>query len=188
MLNTKDYNALSLAQPTDFKSMLHSGEFLWGTGCRIIHPEGARIVAATGFHFCFIDAEHSPLSAPLLTTLIRTIQLHSSGSMVPFVRIPPSTPELYNFALSAGAGGVVMPRIQNAAQARELVRLSRFPPQGDRGFPPAALLGEAQNRTPRGKTTYDVWNGHAAVVCQIEDLEGVENVEGICGVEGGEFW
>ena len=59
MLNTKDYNALSLAQPTNFKAMLNSGELLWGTGCRIAHPEGARIVAATPFHFCFIDAVNS---------------------------------------------------------------------------------------------------------------------------------
>ena len=60
MLNTKDYNALSLAQPTNFKAMLSSGELLWGTGCRIAHPEAARIVAATPFHFCFIDAVNFP--------------------------------------------------------------------------------------------------------------------------------
>ena len=56
MLNTKDYNALSLAQPTNFKAMLNSGQFLWGTGCRIPHPEAARIIAATPYHFCFLDA------------------------------------------------------------------------------------------------------------------------------------
>lgn len=56
MLNTKDYNALSLAQPTNFKAMLKSGELLWGTGCRIPHPEAARVIAATPYHFCFLDA------------------------------------------------------------------------------------------------------------------------------------
>jgi 4-hydroxy-2-oxoheptanedioate aldolase len=56
MLNTKDYNALSLAQPTNFKAMLNSGELLWGTGCRIPHPEAARVIAATPYHFCFLDA------------------------------------------------------------------------------------------------------------------------------------
>lgn len=59
MLNTRDYNALSLAQPTNFRGMLHSGEYLWGTGCRIAHPEGARIIATTPYHFCFIDAVRS---------------------------------------------------------------------------------------------------------------------------------
>lgn len=60
-LNTNEYNALSLAQPTDFKSMLKSGEILWGTGCRIPHEEAARIVASTPYHFCFIDAVGSLL-------------------------------------------------------------------------------------------------------------------------------
>ncbi|KAL4733397.1 Pyruvate/Phosphoenolpyruvate kinase-like domain-containing protein [Aspergillus similis] len=184
MLNTKNYNALSLAQPTNFKAMLNSGDLLWGTGCRIPHPEAARVVAATPYHFCFLDAEHAPLNATLLVSLIRTIQYHSNGSMVPFVRIPKCSPELFNYALGAGAGGVVMPHVQNAKQAEELVRLCRFPLLGDRSFPPAALIGERQNRTPEGKTTYDVWDGHAAVICQIEDLEGLENIEEICGVPG----
>jgi 4-hydroxy-2-oxoheptanedioate aldolase len=105
--------------------------------------------------------------------------------MVPFVRIPSCSPELFNYALGGGAGGVVMPHVQNAKQAEELVRLCRFPPMGDRSFPPAALIGEQQNRTPEGKTTYDVWDEHAAVICQIEDLEGLENVEEICRVPGG---
>lgn len=78
-----------------------------------------------------------------------------------------------------------MPHIQTAQQAEELVRLCRFPPMGDRSFPPAALIGERQNRTPEGQTTYDVWDKHAAVICQIEDLEGLNNVEEICRVPGG---
>ena len=107
--------------------------------------------------------------------------------MVPFVRIPSYTPELIPFALNAGAGGVVMPRVQDAKQAEELVRLARFPPYGERGFPPAALIGPSQNRTPSGMSTYDVWNEHAAIVCQIEDLVGLQNIEEICSVPGGEF-
>jgi hypothetical protein len=63
MLETRNYNAMSLAQPTNFKAMLSSGEYLWGTGCRIAHPEAARILATTPYHFCFIDAVGSfPLS------------------------------------------------------------------------------------------------------------------------------
>ena len=55
MLDTKEYNALDLAQPTDFKSMLATGQLLWGTACRIPHEEVARVVATLPHHFCFID-------------------------------------------------------------------------------------------------------------------------------------
>jgi hypothetical protein len=56
MLDAKAYNALDLAQPTDFRSMLKSGELLWGTSCRIPHEEAARIVATLPHQFCFLDA------------------------------------------------------------------------------------------------------------------------------------
>lgn len=68
MLNTKDYNSLTLAQPTNFKAMLHSGELLWGTGCRIAHPEAARVVAATPYNFCFLDAVSAKLFEISLST------------------------------------------------------------------------------------------------------------------------
>ena len=48
-----------------------------------------------------------------------------------------------------------------------------------------ALFGN-QTLVPEGKTIYDIWNGHAAIFCQIEDVEGVENVEAIASVPGGE--
>ncbi|KAJ4022791.1 hypothetical protein NW766_001838 [Fusarium irregulare] len=77
-----------------------------------------------------------------------------------------------------------MPYVQNAEQAKEFVRLARFPPFGDRSFPPASLINKHQRETPPGKRVYDIWNDHAAVICQIEDLEAVENIEEICQVAG----
>ncbi|KAL8730730.1 MAG: hypothetical protein Q9181_004568 [Wetmoreana brouardii] len=183
MLDTRKYNALDLAQPTNFRAMLQSGELLWGTACRIPNEEAARIVATLPHHFCFIDAEHAPLNATLLASLIKTIQYTSNGSMVPYVRIPENSLDLVNYALNAGAGGVVRPHVQNAQQAASFVRLAKFPPIGDRSYPPMALFGK-QTRTEAGKTVYDVWNEHAAVFCQIEDVAGVENVDEIAQTPG----
>lgn len=56
MLNTNDYNAMDLAQPTNFRAMLRSGELLWGTSCRILSEDAARVVATLPHHFCFIDS------------------------------------------------------------------------------------------------------------------------------------
>ncbi|KAF4998419.1 hypothetical protein FDECE_11793 [Fusarium decemcellulare] len=183
MLDPREYNALDLAQPTDFRSMLKSGELLWGTSCRIPHEEAARVVATLPHQFCFLDAEHSPLNPTLLASLIKTIQYTSNGSMVPYVRLAPNMPDLINYVLLAGAGGIVQPHVQNAEQARQIVSLAKFPPLGNRSYPPLALFGK-QTRTKPGQTVYDVWNDHAAVFAQIEDVEGVENVEEIAAVPG----
>ena len=50
-----------------------------------------------------------------------------------------------------------------------------------------ALFGD-QTRTRAGETVYDVWDGHVAVFCQIEDVEGVKNVEEIAKVPGGAYF
>ncbi|KAI0872903.1 putative 2-dehydro-3-deoxyglucarate aldolase [Hypoxylon argillaceum] len=183
MLDTKEYNALDLAQPTNFRAMLRSGELLWGTSCRILSEQAARIVATLPHHFCFIDSEHSPLNATLLVTLVKTIQQFSGGCMVPYVRVAPNSLDFVPYVLNAGAGGVVLPHVQDAAQAESLVRMARFPPLGERSYPPLALLGR-QQRTRPGETVFDVWNNHAAVFCQIEDLVGLENIEEIAAVSG----
>jgi 4-hydroxy-2-oxoheptanedioate aldolase len=91
---------------------------------------------------------------------------------------------MVNYALNAGAGAIVRPHVQNAQQAEEFVRLARFPPQGSRSFPPHALIG-SQYDTREGETIFDVWNNNIAVICQIEDVEGVRNIEAICAVPGG---
>ncbi|KAL8781962.1 MAG: hypothetical protein Q9213_005770 [Squamulea squamosa] len=123
------------------------------------------------------------MNATLLTSLIKTIQYTSCGSMVPYVRVPACSPDLVPHVLTAGAGGVVMPHVLNAEQAKAFVRLAKFPPLGDRSYPPSALFG-GQTTTPANKTIYDIWNEHAAIFCQIEDVEGVANVEEIARVPG----
>lgn len=77
-----------------------------------------------------------------------------------------------------------MPHVQSSKQAEAFVRLARFPPLGDRSYPPMALFGK-QTRTEEGESVYDIWNRHAAIFCQIEDVEGVKNVEEIAKVPGG---
>lgn len=105
--------------------------------------------------------------------------------MVPVVRA--TTPEMVNHALNAGAGGIMMPHIQNKEQAEALVRLVRFPPRGDRSVPPNALLGK-QKEMPPGVRAIDIWNDHVAVIAQVEDIHGLENVEEIASVPGGKVY
>lgn len=185
MVNVKDYNAPNLALPTNLRAILRTGEILWGTWCHIPSEEAARIVAMLPHEFCFVDGEHTPLGSTELTAVTRAINFYSGGSMVPVVRA--TTPEMVNHALNAGAGGIMMPHIQNKEQAEALVRLVRFPPHGDRSVPPNALLGK-QKEMPPGVRVIDIWNDHVAVIAQVEDIHGLENVEEIASVPGGKVY
>lgn len=104
--------------------------------------------------------------------------------MVPVVRC--TTPEMVNHALNAGAGGIIMPHIQNQEQAEALVRMVRFPSRGDRSVPPNVLLGKHKIMPP-GVRTYDIWNDHVAIFAQVEDIHGLRNVEEIANVPGRKY-
>ncbi|KAB8222416.1 hypothetical protein BDV33DRAFT_201404 [Aspergillus novoparasiticus] len=64
-MKVKDYNALTLAQPTNFSVMMKSGELLWGTGCRMPNEDVCRIIAALPHDFRFIDAVLAGAACPL---------------------------------------------------------------------------------------------------------------------------
>lgn len=70
MINSKHFNALDLAQPTNFNAMLKSGNLLWGTSCRIASEDVARNLAVLPHQFCFIDAVST-----LNTRLINDLQI-----------------------------------------------------------------------------------------------------------------
>ena len=60
MVNVKAYNANHLAQPTNLKAILKTGELLWGTWCHIPHEQAAQILALLPYDFCFIDGVSFP--------------------------------------------------------------------------------------------------------------------------------
>jgi 2-keto-3-deoxy-L-rhamnonate aldolase RhmA len=59
---------------------------------------------------------------------------------VPFVRVAGTSPRDVQIPLDAGAAGLFVPQVDDAARAREAVRATRFPPLGRRG---ASTYGRA---------------------------------------------
>lgn len=183
-INRDDYKAYLPIMPNNFRAMMHSGSLILGAGCMIPSIQAARIVATLPHHFCWLDAEHSAYDYSTLAEMIRTVNHVSQGRMGVVVRIPQSSPDLVAYCLNAGAAGITFPHVQNAQQAKALVDLCRFPPNGKRGYPPFTLFGYEKETGIPGKNTYDVWDDHVCCIAQIEDQDGVENIEEICAVEG----
>jgi 4-hydroxy-2-oxoheptanedioate aldolase len=72
--------------------------------------------------------------------------------------------------------------ISTATQARDIVRLSKFPPVGIRGQGgPFACFAHGLG-TP--KEYVEQANERVMVIMQIETAEGVENIDEICSVDG----
>jgi len=83
--------------------------------------------------------------------------------------------------LDVGAQTLLIPMIQNAEQARDAVRATRYPPHGVRGVGSALARASRWNRVPDYLQQADE---QMCVLVQIEPREAVKNLDAILQVEG----
>jgi 2-keto-3-deoxy-L-rhamnonate aldolase RhmA len=139
----------------------------------------AMIAAATDHDWLFIDMEHGAFSIHEATQLC--LAALTTG-ITPIVRIAADALDEGTRALDNGALGVVVPHVDNVAQAKKLARAFRYPPLGSRswGGPPAAFGFKA----PGNAEAQAALNDTILVVAMIESAEGVSNAKDIAAVEG----
>ena len=139
----------------------------------------AEMAGRLGFETVWIEVEHGPASFGDVEALCMAAE---SGGTVPLVRLPDHHRHHVLRALEVGARIVVVPMINDAETARELVRHGKFPPLGQRGF----------NMRSRGLnygledllTSFANANETTHLIAQIETMEAARNLEAICAVEG----
>lgn len=132
------------------------------------------ISARAGFDFAVVDLQHSSLSHATLEDMVRAGEVHT---MPVIVRVGDASRDSIGRALDTGAGGVLVPMIESADQAREVVTATFPPPLGARSW---SLLSRAGGYA-RGEAP-DVQRPFCAV--QIETQAGVQAVKQIAEVPG----
>jgi 2-keto-3-deoxy-L-rhamnonate aldolase RhmA len=162
------------------KRKLQSNELTLGFGVHHLRTSAtAMIAAATDHDWLFIDMEHGAFSVHEATQLC--LAALATG-ITPIVRIAAEALDEGTRALDNGALGVVVPHVDNVAQAKNMARVFRYPPLGSRswGGPPAAFGFQA----PGNAEAQSILNDTILVVAMIESSEGVSNARGIAAVEG----
>lgn len=99
----------------------------------------------------------------------------------PIIRVRGPAHDILKRALDTGAHGIMVPQVNNAAEAAQVARSMKFPPQGVRG------QGSAFPAIAHGLTTPEYMlsaNETIITMIQIETAEGVENVDAIAAVPG----
>src|SRR6185436_7087469 len=139
--------------------------------------EIAQVAATAGFDSLYIDLEHSSLS---LETTSQICSAALTCGIAPLVRV--AQVELIQRVLDGGALGVIAPDVRNAAQAREIVRAAKYPPQGERGF--ASVLAQLQYRTVPTTELYTAVNDATMVIVQFESAEAIDRADEIFAVDG----
>ena len=161
---------------SDFRARLRNRETLLGTMLTLPVPAVAEILADAAFDWLFIDAEHGPLETSDLLSILQSVDRR-----IPcVVRVPRADEVAIKKALDLGAAGVIVPQVNTAAQARDVVRFARYAPEGARGVG----LARAHGYGFRFKEYVESANACTAVIVQAEHFEAVENIEAIVRVEG----
>jgi 2-keto-3-deoxy-L-rhamnonate aldolase RhmA len=160
------------------RKKLMAGEAAVGVGVRFCpSAEIAMVMKDCGYDWLFIDFEHSNFD---MNTVVNMSQAALAAGITPMVRIPEGELSMGARALDGGAWGLVLPHINTAEQARELVRHFKYPPLGERSSgPPMSQLG-FQSPAKGG----DTFNEQMLLVAMIETPEAVENAESIAAVPG----
>ncbi|PRY40464.1 HpcH/HpaI aldolase family protein [Umezawaea tangerina] len=109
-----------------------------GAWVKLPAPESVELLALAGFDFVVVDLEHGAIDTRTTSTMIA---LARGCGLTPFVRVAGTTARDVQVPLDAGAAGLFVPQVDNAAAAREAVRVTRFPPLGRRGASTSGRAG-----------------------------------------------
>ena len=115
------------------KLKLKSDHPVVGTWSIISSPMVVEILALSGFDFLILDMEHGVYDQTALDSCIRACE---AAGCAPIVRVPGINPSAVQWALDMGAHGIVVPQVGDAASAEMAVSMTKFAPDGTRGYNP----------------------------------------------------
>lgn len=160
-----------------FKAALSDWQVAHGCWCQIGDTLAAELIAGAGFDWMLFDTEHSPLGVASVLPLLQTVAAYPVSALV--------RPDSLDVAqikkfLDMGAQTLLIPMVQDAAQAALAVAAVRYPPEGIRGVSGvtrATIFG----RVPG-------YHRHASdeicLLVQVETVEALANIEAIAAVDG----
>lgn len=162
------------------KRKLADGDIVIGTWVRNLRsPYLVHMIARSGLDFVYIDMEHSSMNLETVADLCFAAQL---SGLVPIVRPAGKLPHLISRPLDSGAMGLLIPHVDTAEEAREVVRHAKYHPLGERGM---NLVGVHTGfAAPDGHRFIETMNRESVLIVQIESKKGIDNIDAILSVEG----
>jgi 4-hydroxy-2-oxoheptanedioate aldolase len=167
------------ASPSNpFKAALGQPQAQIGLWLGLADACSAELCATAGFDWLLVDGEHGPNDLRSTLAILQAIAAYPSQ---PVVRMPHGDPALIKQVLEIGATTLLVPMVESAQQARDLVRAMKYPPAGIRG------VGSGLARSSRwgGIPNYlaDA-NDRVCMLVQVETVGAIEQLDAIAETEG----
>ncbi len=165
---------------TDLKSRLDAGVPVVGSLAFLPSADLVEIMALAGFDFVIIDQEHSPKNWETVTHMIRAASLRGA---TPLVRVRENAEKDILGALESGAGGIVVPFVNDPADVRRAVDAMRYPPEGRRGSCSVTRAAEYGRLRPVFLEHCRQVNRRLPLFALIEDAAAVRNIDAIVSAD-----
>src|SRR5262245_7424125 len=131
---------------------------------------------AKHFDFIWFEMQHSTMSWDEIRRMLATCP---RAGAAPFIRMPDAFESSIQKATDLGALGIIVPTVDDAIEARDAARFSRYPPFGRR-----SAGGGYYNQLWSGLNYRQTINDNMLVTVMIETLEGVAMAEEIAATHG----
>jgi 2-keto-3-deoxy-L-rhamnonate aldolase RhmA len=131
---------------------------------------------AKHFDYIWFEMQHSTMS---WDEVRRMLAACPRAGAAPFIRMPDALESSIQKATDLGALGIIVPTVDDALEARDAARYSRYPPFGRR-----SAGGGYYNQLWSGLNYRQTINDNMLVTVMIETLEGVAMAEEIAATHG----
>lgn len=169
-------------KPNKLRAKLKSVGIAAGSAMFSWSPNVIEVAGHAGLDFMRIDNEHAWRQDSSMENLLRAA---NSTGIVPLVRVDKDNPYLIRKALEAGAGGIIVPHVRTLDEVEVVVRASKFPPRGIRGY--SGMCWSGRWGTAAGKDWVEWSDNEPMIGIMIENYEIMKYIDEILAVEGLDF-
>ncbi len=166
------------APKNTFKHAIRNGRLQLGCWLGMADPYAAEIATTARFDWLLIDGEHAPND---LRSILAQLQIVQASGVHAAVRLPVGETWMIKQVLDAGAQTLLIPMVESAEQARELVRAVTYPPEGARGVGAGLARASGFSAIPDYLQTADE---QICLLVQVENRAGLAALDGILTIDG----
>jgi 4-hydroxy-2-oxoheptanedioate aldolase len=159
----------------EFAARLRNRERILGYWSVLDCPVATEWLAYVGWDYLALDLQHGLIGYSGMLSGLTAVD--AAGGPVGLVRVEANDPTPIGRALDAGAAGVIVPLVNDAAGAARAVAAATYPPTGIRSY------GPMRSQLRIGPVPAEA-DRDTVVLAMIETPEGLANVEEICAVPG----
>jgi 4-hydroxy-2-oxoheptanedioate aldolase len=166
-------------RPSVIKAKLSRNEPVLLTMLHLIDPCVYEMASLMGFDGIWLDCEHHAHGEQEVASMMRAARVGTSDILA-----RPAKGEFMKMGrlLELGAHGIMYPRCDDAAEAREVVKWSKFHPLGKRGVD--AANADAPYLSMPLADYIKAANDQTFIAIQVEEQHAVDNAQQIADIDG----